>query len=170
MKSITHFRNIIFITLLVCPLSFFLLSYKTGLTCKEVLVLNRNQNDSDLITLVGLSLANGYTGQSSIFISKDSIHYKSDFYKLKYDTITPKELWQKISDISNINDISKIISGKSEQDRDGTDTICCITTKFKKYYSFTNGYGKEFDKQKEFLSLLTTELSTYFIKALKESK
>jgi hypothetical protein len=110
-------------------------------------------------------LTNGYTGQSSIIISKDSTCYKSNHFKLRYSTVTPDSLWKRINDISNINSISKIMNGKSEQDRDGTDTIYYLKTKFKKNYLFTNGHGKEFDSQKEFLSLLVAQLSIYFEKA-----
>jgi hypothetical protein len=155
------------ITLLVSLLSLCLLSYKTNSTHKGLLLSIKSKNDSDITSQVGVSLANGYTGESSIFISADSIHYEAHSFRIKYDTCTPKDLWVKISNASNFTNLSKIISGKTEQDRDGTDTIYYVRAKSQKHYSFANAYGNEFDKQKEFESLLITQLTIYGTRALK---
>ncbi len=72
--------------------------------------------------------------------------------------------------MSNVSSISKILNGKIEQDRDGTDTICNVKTKFNKSYSFTNGHGKYFDKQKDLLLLLMTQLSIYTERAKEQLK
>jgi len=143
------------------------LSYKNSMSFKPTLKLYSRQSDKDQIIQVRLTLANGYTGETSIAITEDSIHFESNHSKMKFDNITSKELWKEINDISNIDDISKIPSGKTNQDLDGTDTICYIRTRFKKEYSFTNGYGEKFERQQPFVSLLMTELFQSLFKSVK---
>ena len=143
------------------------LSYKNNVPFKPALKLYSHQGDKDQIIQVRLTLANGYTGETSILITEDSIHFNSNPYKVKLDTITSKELWKEINDLSNMDDISKIPNGKTNQDLDGTDTICYIRTRLKKEYSFTNGYGEKFERQHKFVSLLMTELFQALFKSFK---
>lgn len=154
----------VFSLLILSPI---LLSYKNSVSFKPTLKLYSHQVDKDQIIQVRLTLANGYTGETSIVITEDSIHFKSNPYKVKFDTITSKELWKEISDISNIDDICKIPNGKTNQDLDGTDTICNIKTRLKKECSFTNGYGEKFERQHKFVSLLMRELFQSLFKSLK---
>ncbi len=143
------------------------MSYKNSESFKPTLKLYSHHSDKDQIIEVKLTLANGYAGETSIVITKDSIHFKSNPYKAKFDTMTSKELWKEINNISNIDDISKIPNGKTNQDVDGTDTICYIRTTLKKEYLFTNGYGEIFERQQPFVSLLMTKLFQSLFKSIK---
>jgi hypothetical protein len=165
MKFSSAYKKTLSIITLTCPFSLLFLSYKNSPVPMTTSISNIIQKDCDQVIQVGLNYANGYTGENSIVISEASINYKCNFLRLQYDTITPKDLWIRIMNKVNNNSFAKISSGRSEQDRDGTDTIYFIKTKFKKY-SFANGYGKEFDQQKELLSILTEQFGIYLEKAI----
>jgi hypothetical protein len=166
MKCLLNNRKMLIGPLAILFLSPIILGYKNIAAFKTNSKLS-SHNDEDQIIQVGLTLANGYTGETSIVITADSIHFKSNPYKVKQDTVTSKELWKEINDISNIDEISKIPNGKTHQDLDGTDTICYIKTRLKKEYSFINGYGERFERQNKLVSLLMTELFRSLFKSLK---
>ena len=84
MKLFLDRKKILIATLLMTLLSPFLISYKiNNLTSKYELLLNKSQENSNQLTQVELILANGYTGKTSITITKDSLYYKKLFKLIK---------------------------------------------------------------------------------------